>query len=219
MLIGKGSRRPNREKIRNIKEALRTALNLPEETAITVTELTSLEEDYAPIETVVALLQPNAPPKQHKIHKSTDTVDTDYLIQISNSWDFDVHSNPFETFNNKIYMETQQKVPVTILTGFLGSGKTTLLNRIFSNNHDKHIPIINNKYVKIGIDQALVIDTKEKIFKMSNNSIFCTVRRDLIRVLVNLIKRRDNFKDVLVETTKLTNPCNGSTGLFLWMKR
>ena len=46
MLIGKGSRRPNREKIRNIKEALGTALNLPEETAVTVTELTCLEEGW-----------------------------------------------------------------------------------------------------------------------------------------------------------------------------
>ena len=71
MLIGKGSRRPNREKIRNIKEALGRALSLPEETAVTVTELTCLEEGCAPIETVVALLQPNTPPKQHKFpHKS-----------------------------------------------------------------------------------------------------------------------------------------------------
>ena len=70
---------------RNIKEALGTALNLPEETAVTVTELTCLEEGCAPIETVVALLQPDAPPKQHKIHKSADTVDADDLMQICNS--------------------------------------------------------------------------------------------------------------------------------------
>lgn len=98
MLIGKESRRPNREKIKNIKEALGTALNLPEETAVTVTELTCLE----PIETVVALLQPDAPPKQHKIHKSTDTVDADDLMQICNSWGFEVQSNAFETFNKEI---------------------------------------------------------------------------------------------------------------------
>ncbi|MEC8343210.1 MAG: hypothetical protein VXZ71_10125 [SAR324 cluster bacterium] len=79
-----------------------TALNLPEETAVTVTELTCLEEGCAPIETVVALLQPDAPPKQHKIHKSTDTVDADDLIQICNSWGFDVQSNAFETFNTEI---------------------------------------------------------------------------------------------------------------------
>jgi len=51
---------------------------------------------------VVALLQPNAPPKQHKIHKSTDTVDADDLMQICNSWGFDVQSNAFESFNKEI---------------------------------------------------------------------------------------------------------------------
>ena len=102
MLIGKGSRRPNREKIRNIKEALGTALNLPEETAVTVTELKCLEEGCAPLENGGGPLQPNAPPKQNKNHKSTDTVDADDLIQICNSWGFDVQSNAFETFNKEI---------------------------------------------------------------------------------------------------------------------
>ena len=54
-------------------------------------------------------------------------------------------------------METQQRVPVTILTGFLGSGKTTLLNRILSEEHGKRIAVIENEYGEIGIDQALVI--------------------------------------------------------------
>ena len=102
MLIGKEAHRPNREKIRNIKEALGSALSLPEETAVTVTELTCLEEGCAPIETVVALLQPNAPPRQHKIHKSTDTVDAEDLMQICNSWGFDVKSNAFDSFNKEI---------------------------------------------------------------------------------------------------------------------
>ena len=102
MLIGKGSRRPNLKRIRSIKEALQTALSLCDEATVTVTELTCLEEGCAPIETVVALLQPNAPPRQHKIHKSTDTVDADDLMQICNSWGFDVQSSAFETFNTEI---------------------------------------------------------------------------------------------------------------------
>ena len=53
-------------------------------------------------------------------------------------------------------METQQRVPVTILTGFLGSGKTTLLNRILSEEHGKRIAVIENEYGEVGIDQALV---------------------------------------------------------------
>ncbi|MEL6345831.1 MAG: GTP-binding protein [Myxococcota bacterium] len=103
-------------------------------------------------------------------------------------------------------MNTAQKVPVTILTGFLGSGKTTLLNRILSEEHGKRIAVIENEYGEVGIDQALVINADEEIFEMSNGCICCTVRGDLIRVLGNLMKRRDKFDYVLVETTGLADP-------------
>jgi G3E family GTPase len=103
-------------------------------------------------------------------------------------------------------MYTQEKVPVTILTGFLGSGKTTLLNRILSEEHGKRIAVIENEYGEVGIDQALVINTDEEIFEMSNGCLCCTVRGDLIRVLGNLMKRRDKFDYVLVETTGLADP-------------
>ncbi|MEO1273090.1 MAG: GTP-binding protein [Myxococcota bacterium] len=101
---------------------------------------------------------------------------------------------------------TTQTIPVTILTGFLGSGKTTLLNRILSENHGKRIAVIENEYGEVGIDQALVINADEEIFEMSNGCICCTVRGDLIRVLGNLMKRRDKFDYVLVETTGLADP-------------
>ena len=103
-------------------------------------------------------------------------------------------------------MNKPQKVPVSILTGFLGSGKTTLLNRILSEQHGKRIAVIENEYGEVGIDQALVIDADEEIFEMSNGCICCTVRGDLIRVLGNLRKRRDKFDYVLVETTGLADP-------------
>ncbi len=103
-------------------------------------------------------------------------------------------------------MNMIQNVPVTILTGFLGSGKTTLLNRILSEEHGKRIAVIENEYGEVGIDQALVIDADEEIFEMSNGCICCTVRGDLIRVLGNLMKRRDKFDYVLVETTGLADP-------------
>ena len=103
-------------------------------------------------------------------------------------------------------MNTHSKVPVTILTGFLGSGKTTLLNRILSEEHGKRIAVIENEYGEVGIDQALVINADEEIFEMSNGCICCTVRGDLIRVLGNLMKRRDKFDYVLVETTGLADP-------------
>ncbi len=103
-------------------------------------------------------------------------------------------------------MNIPSKVPVSILTGFLGSGKTTLLNRILSEEHGKRIAVIENEFGEVGIDQGLVIDADEEIFEMSNGCICCTVRGDLIRVLGNLMKRRDRFDYVLVETTGLADP-------------
>ena len=103
-------------------------------------------------------------------------------------------------------MDAPQNIPVTILTGFLGSGKTTLLNRILTEEHGKRIAVIENEFGEVGIDQALVINADEEIFEMSNGCICCTVRGDLIRVLGNLMKRRDKFDYVLVETTGLADP-------------
>lgn len=103
-------------------------------------------------------------------------------------------------------MSDSEKVPVTILTGFLGSGKTTLLNRILTEEHGKRIAVIENEFGEVGIDQGLVINADEEVFEMSNGCICCTVRGDLIRVLGNLMKRRDKFDYVLVETTGLADP-------------
>ncbi len=98
------------------------------------------------------------------------------------------------------------KIPVTVLTGFLGSGKTTLLNRILSENHGKRIAVIENEYGEIGVDNDLVIGTEEEIFEMNNGCICCTVRGDLIRILGNLMKRRDRFDYIMIETTGMADP-------------
>ena len=101
---------------------------------------------------------------------------------------------------------SSNKVPVTILTGFLGSGKTTLLNRILSEQHGKRIAVIENEFGEVGIDQALVINAEEEIFEMANGCICCTVRGDLIRILGGLMKRADQLDAIIVETTGLADP-------------
>ena len=83
------------------------------------------------------------------------------------------------------------KIPVTVLTGFLGSGKTTLLNRILSEEHGLRIAVIENEFGEIGIDQDLVINADEEVFEMNNGCICCTVRGDLIRILGELAERKD----------------------------
>ena len=98
------------------------------------------------------------------------------------------------------------QVPVTVLTGYLGAGKTTLLNRILTENHGKRYAVIVNEFGEIGIDNDLVVDTDEEVFEMNNGCICCTVRGDLIRILGGLMKRKEKFDAILIETTGLADP-------------
>jgi G3E family GTPase len=98
------------------------------------------------------------------------------------------------------------RTPVTILTGFLGAGKTTLMKRLLTEQHGQRIAVIENEFGEVGIDHELVINADEEIFEMNNGCICCTVRGDLIRIMGNLMKRRDKFDHILIETTGLADP-------------
>jgi len=98
------------------------------------------------------------------------------------------------------------KIPVTVLTGYLGAGKTTLLNRILSEPHGKRYAVIVNEFGEIGIDNELVVGADEEVFEMNNGCICCTVRGDLIRIIEGLMRRKGKFDAIIVETTGLADP-------------
>jgi len=103
-------------------------------------------------------------------------------------------------------MQTSRRIPVTIVTGFLGAGKTTLLNRVLSEAHGKRIAIIENEFGEVSIDDALLVDANQTVFKMSNGCLCCTVNGDLVATLLELSQRRSEFDYVIIETTGVANP-------------
>jgi G3E family GTPase len=107
------------------------------------------------------------------------------------------------------------KIPVTVLTGYLGAGKTTLLNRILTEDHGQRFAVIVNEFGEIGIDNELIVGADEEVFEMNNGCICCTVRGDLIRILENLMKRRDKFDAIIVETTGLADPAPVAQTFFM----
>lgn len=101
---------------------------------------------------------------------------------------------------------TPNRIPVTVLTGYLGSGKTTLLNRILTEAHGKRYAVVVNEFGEIGIDNDLIVESDEEIYEMNNGCICCTVRGDLIRVVEGLMRRPGRFDAIIVETTGLADP-------------
>ncbi|EOY25933.1 Plastid transcriptionally active 17 isoform 1 [Theobroma cacao] len=102
------------------------------------------------------------------------------------------------------------RIPATIITGFLGSGKTTLLNHILTADHGKRIAVIENEYGEIDIDGSLVAAKAagaEDIVMLNNGCLCCTVRGDLVRMIAELVdKRKGKFDHIVIETTGLANP-------------
>ncbi len=107
------------------------------------------------------------------------------------------------------------KIPVTVLTGYLGAGKTTLLNRILSEPHGKKYAVIVNEFGEIGIDNDLVVGADEEVFEMNNGCICCTLRGDLVRIIDGLMRRKGKFDAIIVETTGLADPAPVAQTFFM----
>ena len=105
-----------------------------------------------------------------------------------------------------------ERVPVTLLTGFLGAGKTTLVNRILTERHGEPIAVLVNEFGDVPIDGRLVVRADEEVVELANGCICCSVRGDLVRAVSRLLRRRRRrwagrpFSRLLVETSGLASP-------------
>lgn len=101
---------------------------------------------------------------------------------------------------------TQERIPVTIITGFLGAGKTNLLNKIIAKHPEKCFAIIENEFGETGIDGGLIKASSDAIFELNNGCICCSLGEDFLFTLENLLGSSYEFSHLLVETTGIADP-------------
>jgi G3E family GTPase len=106
---------------------------------------------------------------------------------------------------------TAERVPVTILTGFLGSGKTTILNRALRSPDFHRTAVIVNEFGDVGIDHDLIASSNDSVLLLTNGCLCCAVRSDLVATLDELYQRRSagtvqRFDRVIIETSGLAEP-------------
>jgi G3E family GTPase len=103
---------------------------------------------------------------------------------------------------------TAQAKPVTIITGFLGAGKTTFLNALIAYKKDLRLAVIENEFGQEGIDGELVICADDNLFELNNGCLCCTLNEDFYSLLEVLWNGKDEFDELVIETTGIANPAS-----------
>ncbi|MEC7676114.1 MAG: GTP-binding protein, partial [Pseudomonadota bacterium] len=103
------------------------------------------------------------------------------------------------------------RLPISVITGFLGAGKSTLLGKLIQHADMDRVAVIVNEFGEVGIDHALVSKVDEETVLLNSGCLCCTVRGDLLDTLKRLVVQREekvvaDFDRVLVETTGLADP-------------
>jgi G3E family GTPase len=99
-----------------------------------------------------------------------------------------------------------EKLPLTIVTGFLGSGKTTLINHILKNANGLRIAVLVNELGDIDIDSQLLVSIDENQIELTNGCICCTLNEDLVQAVYNILQKRSEIDYLILETTGVADP-------------
>jgi G3E family GTPase len=107
-------------------------------------------------------------------------------------------------------LASPERIPLTLITGYLGAGKTTLVNALLHDASAGRIAVVVNEFGEVGLDHDLIVETTEETVLLSSGCMCCTVRGDLVQALEALIEKRKagklSFDRIVIETTGLADP-------------
>ncbi|KAG8455213.1 hypothetical protein GDO86_001416 [Hymenochirus boettgeri] len=116
--------------------------------------------------------------------------------------------------------QTDNKIPVSIITGYLGAGKTTLLNYILTEQHNKRIAVIINEFGEgSAVEKSLSISQAGELYEewleLRNGCLCCSVKDNGLKAIENLMQKKGKFDYILLETTGLADP--GAVASMFWV--
>ena len=103
-------------------------------------------------------------------------------------------------------MRANQRVPITIIGGFLGAGKTSLLSHILKSDHGKRMAVLVNDFGQLNIDAEQIVEIEGETISLTNGCICCTIRDDLMNEVLNLLTKSVVPEHIIIETSGVSDP-------------